>query len=280
MERARNLFSTSRKTGDSAALFFSQIPGAMAARKNAPLAVLTFLIVASGASAQTETILYNFAGGTDGGSPGGLVIGSAPDGRPVFYGTTFYGGGAGSCSSGCGTVFSLTPPASPGGSWTKAVLYSFAGNDDGASNDGANPLGVVVDGSSGHPVLYGTTQSGGTGASGTVFSLTPPGSPGAAWTETVSYSFTGGSDGRAPNGVVVGSGANGVQVLYGTTVLGGTSDSLGVVFSLTPSGLGATWTEEVLHAFTGKQDGEYPVGNIAAGPDGALYVATSGIYGE
>jgi uncharacterized repeat protein (TIGR03803 family) len=69
-------------------------------------------------------------------------------------------------------------------------------------------------------------------------------------------------------------------VLYGTTVLGGTSDSLGVVFSLTPSGLGATWTEEVLHAFTGKQDGEYPVGNIAAGPDGALYVATSGIYGE
>src|ERR1022692_4688674 len=52
----------------------------------------------------TETLLYNFTGGTDGGSPTGVVIGN----EGVLYGTTQYGGG---------TVFSLTPPASgPSGS--------------------------------------------------------------------------------------------------------------------------------------------------------------------
>jgi uncharacterized repeat protein (TIGR03803 family) len=43
-------------------------------------------------------------------------------------------------------------------------------------------------------VLYGTTEGGGTSNNGTVFSLTPPGSPGASWTETALYSFAG-----APN---------------------------------------------------------------------------------
>jgi hypothetical protein len=44
----------------------------------------------------------------------------------VLYGTT--SAGAGTCFPypGCGTVFSLAPPASPGGAWTESVLHSFA----------------------------------------------------------------------------------------------------------------------------------------------------------
>jgi hypothetical protein len=66
--------------------------------------------------------------------------------------------------------------------------------------------------------------------SGTVFSLTPPASPGGAWSETVLHNFTGGSDGSLPGaGVVIGHAGD----LFGTTPEGGTS-GLGTVFTLTP----------------------------------------------
>ena len=79
-----------------------------------------------------------------------------------------------------------------------------------APSDGIEPSGVVI-GPGG--VLYGTTQTGGSTNNGTVFSLTPPASPGGAWTEVVLYNFTGGADGKWPAGVVIGSGG----VLYGAT---------------------------------------------------------------
>jgi len=126
-----------------------------------------------------------------------------------------------------GTVFSLTPPSSTGGSWTEAVLYRFAGSP----SDGSNPFSGVVIGSGG--VLYGTTRLGGSLDNGTVFSLTPPVSPGGSWTESVLYNFTGASDGNGPEGVVIGSGG----VLYGTTSGGGNpicDFGCGTVFSLTP----------------------------------------------
>ena len=119
---------------------------------------------ASQGVAWTETVLYNFAGGAgDGANPqGGVVIGPAG----VLCGTTTGGGPANS-----GTVFSLAPPASPGGAWTETVLYSFAG-----ASDGALPTSLTI-GSDG--VLYGTTVRGGTLdgpycaplGCGTVFSL-------------------------------------------------------------------------------------------------------------
>jgi uncharacterized repeat protein (TIGR03803 family) len=62
------------------------------------------------------------------------------------------------------TVYSLAPPASPGGAWTETILHNFTGAD------GANPYADVVIGSGG--VLYGTTYIGGTANLGTVFSLT------------------------------------------------------------------------------------------------------------
>jgi hypothetical protein len=79
----------------------------------------------------------------------------------VLYGTTYDG------FFGNGNIFSLTPPTSPGGSWTEVILYNFTGLSDGYA-----PSGVVVgSGPSGHPVLYGTTYGGGTSGKGTVFSL-------------------------------------------------------------------------------------------------------------
>ncbi len=115
---------------------------------------------------------------------GGLAIGA----NGALYGATVAGG-----SSGNGTVFSLTPPMAPGGTWTEVVLYSFAGGTDGAI---AYAGLVIGSGPGGHAVLYATPYFGGTSicdgsGCGTVFSLTPPASPGATWTETLLYSFAG-----------------------------------------------------------------------------------------
>jgi uncharacterized repeat protein (TIGR03803 family) len=214
-------------------------------------------------AAWTESVLYNFAGGSDGVLPrAGVLIG--PTG--ILYGTTQYGG-SGPCFvafAGCGTVFSLTPPAVSGEAWTENVLYEFAGGP----SDGAEPLSGVVFGGPG--VLYGTTSNGGlNNYNGTVYSLTAPSGSGA-WTETVLHYFTGG-DGATPwAGVVAGAGG----ILYGTTYNGGPGDN-GTVFSLTPPGSpGGTWTEAVLYGFTGGTDGAFPIGGVAIGDEGALYGTT------
>jgi uncharacterized repeat protein (TIGR03803 family) len=71
--------------------------------------------------------------------------------------------------------------------------------------------------------LYGTTQGGGTGGYGVVFKLDSAGN------YTVLYNFTGGDDGRFPQGgVVLGPAGH----LTGTTSQGGSVD-YGVVFALT-----------------------------------------------
>ncbi len=62
--------------------------------------------------------------------PAGLVVGSGG----VIYGTTEFGGSFNGYQCGttpCGTVFSLTPPSSPGAAWTKTTIYDFQGNSDG-----------------------------------------------------------------------------------------------------------------------------------------------------
>ena len=223
------------------------------------------LIFTAYTAAQTSpprlTTLHEFAGHpNDGGNPGygAMVIGKGG----VLYGTTVAGG-----TSDKGTVFSVTPPASPGGAWTETVLYSFTGYP----SDGWNPGARVVIGTGG--VLYGTTFGGGTSNAGTVFSLTPPASPGGAWTEAVLYSFTGGSDGSNPiAGVVIGKGG----VLYGTTMFAGGPSASGTVFSLTPpASPGGVWTQAVLHSFTGyPSDGRAPHAGVAIGKGGVLYGTT------
>jgi uncharacterized repeat protein (TIGR03803 family) len=224
----------------------------------------------SSGGAWIESVLYSFMGGTDGtASEASMAIGSGG----VLYGTTMMGGNRGcSFSEGCGTVYSLTPPTSPGGYWTETVLHRFSGSD------GASPLAGVVVGKNG--VLYGTTASGGPGGGGTVFALAPPQSPGGAWTENVLHSFVGNggyqqSGGAGPmTSVVIGK--NGA--LYGTTNAGGIAEAwcyegCGTVFELErPVSPGDAWAENVLHSFTGVNDGLTPSGLIAK--NGVLYGTT------
>jgi hypothetical protein len=190
-------------------------------------------------AAWTGTALHSFDGfPSDGAGPlANLTVGR----NGVLYGTTFVGGSGTICDisgsgGGCGTVFQLTPPSTPGGSWTEAVLYSFTGEN----GDGAYPSSTVLLGKDG--LIYGTTQSGGTAISGpcastgvsgcgTIFQLIPPVVPGGVWTEKVLHSFTGqNGEGNAPEaGLTAGSGG----VFYGTTYSGGYA-GLGTVFSIKP----------------------------------------------
>jgi uncharacterized repeat protein (TIGR03803 family) len=136
---------------------------------------------------------------------------------------------------------------------TETVLRSFTG----FPSDGAFPVaGLIADGAGN---LYGTTQSGGASNAGVVFKL-------SGGTETVLYSFTGGSDGANP---VAGLIADSAGSLYGTTLLGGASNvSAGVVFKLAPS-----WTEKVLYSFTGNNGG-IPRAGLIADSAGNLYGTT------
>jgi uncharacterized repeat protein (TIGR03803 family) len=82
--------------------------------------------------------------------------------------------------------------------------------------------------------------------------------------ETILYSFTGGADGSAPNGVIRDSAGN----LYGTTYQGGASNA-GVVFKVDTSG-----NETVLYTFTGSADGGGPYGPLVRDSGGNLYGTT------
>jgi uncharacterized repeat protein (TIGR03803 family) len=224
---------------------------------------------ASPGGAWSETALYDFAGGSGGQTPAGLVIGK----RGEMYGIAAHGG-----TSGDGTVFSLTPPASPGGAWTEADLHIFTGYP----SDGNWPQGVVIDKEG---VLYGTTLFGGDGpcagmfgpsGCGAVFSLRPPDTPGGPWVGRVLHSFGGPpGDGQYPvAGAVIGKGG----VLYGTTSQGGTfcAYGCGTVFSLTPpTSPGGSWTEAVLYNFAGGGDGIQPSSGVVIGSGGVLYGTTA-----
>ena len=214
------------------------------------------LFVVSMAAAQREAVLFSIQNGADGRNPYGPVV---RDSAGNLYGTTVGGGGLN------GAVWELSP--SLGGTWTETVLHTFTGGPDGAS-----PMGGLVLDSAGN--LYGTASTGGNaGCSnqgcGVVFKLSPGGSGG--WTDTVIYSFTGGSDGGTPwTSVTFDAAGN----LYGTTVNGG-NFGFGVVFELLPNSSGS-WTESVLHHFTNGADGGTPFGTLLFDASGNLYGTTEG----
>jgi uncharacterized repeat protein (TIGR03803 family) len=124
--------------------------------------------------------------------------------------------------------------------------------------------------------IYGTSVQGGTFGSGTVFRLSHSST---GWTHTVLYSFTGGADGGEPyKGVTLDAHGN----LYGTAVTGGSGScegGCGVIFRLTYSG--ASWTQTVIHAFTGGNDGSGPGSGLTFDHHGYLYgmTPTGGAYG-
>jgi hypothetical protein len=172
------------------------------------VAITLTLMMFLSAPAQTYTVLHNFAGGIDGGTP---YAGLTWDGGSNFYGTAAQGGYTGtlcynvyfSSANGCGTVFRLHRS---GSSWTFSTLYEFRGGTE----DGNFPTASVTiarDGS-----LYGTTAlgdyNGQRGCSGIgnnhwgcgiVFNLKPPKTACTTalcfWTETISYAFDGTNEG-------------------------------------------------------------------------------------
>jgi uncharacterized repeat protein (TIGR03803 family) len=111
--------------------------------------------------------LYSFTGGSDGGNPiAGVVFGA--DGN--LYGSTTTGG------DGHGTLFSI---ATDGTGFN--AYYTFTGGSDGSAPSGT----LVSDTAAG--IFFGTTQTGGSSAFGTVYSVVPDAGP-----DTL-HSFTSGS---------------------------------------------------------------------------------------
>jgi len=138
------------------------------------------------------------------------------------------------------------------------VLHAFHGKD------GFQPAGgLIFDAASN---LYGTTNFGGGHDLGTVFKLTP--NTDGSWTESVLHSFNG-SDGEIPDARLIFDAAGN---LYGTTSKGGTSSD-GTVFKLTPNADGS-WTESVLHSFSGG-DGDEPSAALIFDAAGNLYGTTT-----
>lgn len=214
--------------------------------------------------AWTEKVIYAFTGGSDGATPNGhlLIRGG------TLVGTTTRGGD-GPCTYnsvriGCGVLYELIPPATPGGSWTQQVLFSFPGGADGAV-----PVDGVILGRGGY---FGVTSGGGNkdaGGSdlGTVYQMTKTDT---GWQHSVIYRFTDRLDGYLPLGGLYYDAAK--KVLYGTTYLGGTSRGNGTVFRLDRSPNGA-WSKTILHSFSGG-DGSYPTSALVADGTGALYGTT------
>jgi uncharacterized repeat protein (TIGR03803 family) len=202
----------------------------------------------------TESTIYSFTGGSDGGAPEAALT---VDAEGNLYGTT-QDGGSGSC--GCGTVFELSPSAH--GVWTETTLYSFAGGADGSHPR----YGKLIFDAAGN--IYGVAEFGGTAEAGTVFELIPQ--AGGGWTESDLYAFAGGaSDGANPfGGLVFDTAGN----LYGAAYYGGPSDS-GGVFELSPQA-GGGWHEQMIYFFQNGTDGSTPDSLLIIDPAGNLYGMT------
>lgn len=216
----------------------------------------------------TESVLHSFTG-QDGEMPeAGLIFDAAGN----LYGTTTYGGASYNCIGypGCGAIFKMSPNSD--GTWTESVLYSFKG-EAGLFYDGQSPVGSLIFDPAGN--LYGTTILGGdstcgqfAGGCGIVFKLTP--NSDGSWTESLSYSFNG-TDGEFPSSRLI---FDPLGNLYGTTQGGTGSSGYGAtVFKLAPNPDGS-WTEGVLHAFSGLSDGQYPLAGLILDVTGNLYGTT------
>lgn len=203
--------------------------------------------------AWTETILHSFKAGTDGSNPASALI---FDTKGALYGTTAVGG-----ANNFGIAFKLLAPTK-GTAWGETILYTFKGLSDGGKPYAA----LVLKGNN----LYGTTLDGGASSEGAVFELTAPATQGGTWTESVLYSFTGGSDGGKPYAALTLNAGN----LYSTTGLGG-AGGYGTVFKLTAPKTGSTiWTESVLYSFGGGPDGSYARSGVVFDTKGNLYSTT------
>jgi len=229
------------------------------------LPAILFIVVMLAGSAFAGTsysVIYPFPNAGHGYRPYELIADSAGN----LYGATQYGGD--SC---CGVVYQLTPPDNENGTWKQTILHSFSQGRFGAGIDS-----LILDGSGN---LYGVASAAGKLGFGYVFKLAPPNQPGASWTETTIYTFSG-WDGYQPGGLAMDQAGN----LYGATYGGGREcegAGCGTIYELTPPAHGTTWKRTVLYFFqgviggNGTGDGANPF-DVIFDSKGNLYGATYG----
>lgn len=185
--------------------------------------------------------LYNFTGGNDGALPlAGLILSNG-----TLFGTTSQSG-----SNFYGTVFSFTIASS-----VFSNIYDFSGFADGSSPS-AN---LLLSGNT----LYGTTSSGGSSFSGTVFAVNTDGSG-----FTNLHFFTGADDGSDPLAALTING----NLLYGTAESGGAFGN-GNIFAVNINGSGFT----NLHSFSQK-DTNFD-NSDGANPEAGLVLVGNTLFG-
>ncbi len=257
----------------------------------------------------TETQIYQFTNGLDGGNP---LAGVTFDANGNMYGTTIRAEN----NQDFGSVYELSPSSH---GWILTALYDFSDFDQAGSPQG----GVLFDQ---HGNLWGTTYLGGADdcldpqepePCGVLFELTPSGS---GWNYRTAYEFEA-SVGGGPTGTLINdqsgnlygtldeNGANGnggvyqfnlssgVRMLYGVSgnpeanygpqggvVMDQAGNLYGVdpyngaynegfVFKLSPSNGG--WTSTDLHDFTGGNDGAAPYCTLVVDANGNIYGTTA-----
>jgi uncharacterized repeat protein (TIGR03803 family) len=189
-------------------------------------------------SAAFET-LYNFTATS--GSDSNNLDGAFPECPLLLVGSTLYGTAINGGTAGNGSIFSIN---TNGSGFTN--FHNFAAGGTNAmgfytNSEGANPFaGLVISGNT----LFGTTASGGSTGSGTVFRVNTDGSD---FTNLHNFTATSGApvyandDGANPLAGLVLLG----NTLYGTAQDGGNAGN-GTVFSINTDGSNFS----VLHSFS------------------------------
>jgi uncharacterized repeat protein (TIGR03803 family) len=186
-------------------------------------------------------VIYTFPDFSNGYSPvGGLVEGSSG----ALYGTTFYGG-----SAGTGVVFRINKDGTG---------YTLLKSLDGGTQLGYPYNGVTLAGN----YLYGACGYGGAENKGGVFRVRTDGA-----NYQVLHDFTGANSGSLPVATPIVA-SNGK--LYGTANNGG-ANSEGIVYRVDTTGTNFT----VLRDLSSTTDGAYPWGGMIQASDGLIYGTTS-----
>ncbi len=212
-------------------------------------------LLAGNLKAQTITNLHTFAAAVVDGSTHLLTNrdGAYLYSRMVLSSNTLFGVTSGDNTNGLGGVFRIN---TDGTDFTNLFAFGFISGGD----NGSGPMGALT--FSGN-TLYGTTRTGGTNFTGSVFAIH---FDGTGFTNLHYFSAlvsNTNADGAYPQASVVLSG----DTLYGTTYSGGTNGD-GVVFAVNTNG--AAFSNLFNFAGTNGQNPEAVL--VAAG--GALYGTT------
>jgi hypothetical protein len=190
--------------------------------------------------------LHAFAGGTDGGTVG-------PVSTPIFGADGRLYGSAGGGATGYGILYRLNFSDT----WHYKAVYSFSqstgGPRDNLAFDANGRLyGVTVD----DRVFQLKQSKVGTWSSKSIHKFSP---------------FSRNGDGfNVQGGVAIDTSGNVYGLTLGGTAKKGYGD--GTIYELVPSG--SKWTENILHAFRGGNDGSGPLGQIILGPNNSLFGVT------